>query len=200
LPPAALGVNIREADYAGVGGDSAAAVGETLAAAAHDLGAPVIALPVSRYATTSDLGAIRACLSSARPTTGVTLSDLASPDDLLSAAAKCRAVVTGSYHAAVYALSQGVPAVCLTRSSYYDAKFAGLRALFPEACQVVSLAAEDRAHILRSAITQAWDLPPAARAAALEAAGRQRAAGREAYADFRAAADRATAPNALASR
>jgi polysaccharide pyruvyl transferase WcaK-like protein len=196
----ALGVNIREADYAGVGGDSAATVGDCLVAAAHDLSAPIIALPVSRYPTTSDLGAIGACLRSARPMTDVTLADLSSPDALAAAVAKCRAVVTGSYHAAVFALSQGIPTVCLTRSSYYEAKFAGLRALFSESCRVVSLAAEDSAQDLRSAIAQAWDLPPAARSAALAAAERQRAAGREADADFRVNIDRARAVHAPASR
>jgi polysaccharide pyruvyl transferase WcaK-like protein len=196
----ALGVNIRAADYAGVGADSAATIGESVVAAAQGLGAPIIALPVSRYPTTSDLGAITACLRSARETTSVTLADLSSPDELLSAAAGCRSVVTGSYHAAVYALSQGVPAVCLTRSSYYDAKFAGLSALFPETCQVVSLAAQDAAQLVRSAIARTWYLPSAARSAALEAAQRQRAAGREAYAEFRAGVDRASAVHARAPR
>jgi polysaccharide pyruvyl transferase WcaK-like protein len=196
----ALGVNIREADYAGVGGDFAATIGESLVAAAHDLGAPIIALPVSRYRTTSDLDAIAACLRSAREMVSVTLADLSSPDELLAAAARCRSVVTGSYHAAVYALSQGVPAVCLTRSPYYDAKFAGLSALFPEACQVVSLAAQDAAQLVRSAIARAWDLPLASRSAALEAAQRQRAAGREAYAEFRSSVDRASDVHAPASR
>jgi polysaccharide pyruvyl transferase WcaK-like protein len=196
----ALGVNIREADYAGIGGDSTAIIGESLMAAARDLGAPIIALPVSRYPTTSDLDAIGACLRAGLPTTDVTLADLPLPADLASAAVRCRAIVTGSYHAAVFALSQGVPAVCLTGSSYYDAKFAGLSALFPEACQVISLAAQDPSHVLRSAIARAWDLPPAARSAALEAAERQRAAGREAYADFRATVDLANAAHAPASR
>ena len=196
----ALGVNIREAEYAGIAGDSAATIGDCLIAAAQELGAPIIALPVSRYPTTSDLGAISACLRSARPPTDVTLADLSSPADLASAAAKCRAVVTGSYHAAVYALAQGVPAVCLTKSSYYDAKFAGLSSLFPDACQVVSLATRDSDRHVRSAIAHAWDLSPAARSAALEAAAQQRAAGRDAYAAFRLSVDRASALHAPASR
>jgi colanic acid/amylovoran biosynthesis protein len=92
--------------------------------------------------------------------------------------------VTGSYHAAVFGLAQGVPAVCLTRSRYYDAKFAGLQALFPEACSVVSLDESDFAGRLRAVIEQAWQLPGTVRAAARNAAAGQRAAGRDAYARF----------------
>jgi len=77
-----------------------------------------------------------------------------------------------------------VPSVCLTRSRYYDAKFAGLRALFPEACSVVSLDEPGFAVRLRAAIDQAWQLPVAVRAAAGDAAAGQRAAGRAAYARF----------------
>ena len=40
-------------------------------------------------------------------------------DDVLTAIADCRVVVTGSYHAAVFALSMGVPAVGLAASRYY---------------------------------------------------------------------------------
>ena len=79
----------------------------------------------------------------------------------------------------------GVPAVCLTRSAYYDAKFAGLRTLFPGACLVVSLDQPDLAGRLGRAINQAWHLPAQARDDARKAAAGQRQAGREAYARFR---------------
>lgn len=181
----ALGVNIRAADYSGIGTEWADAIGGSILAAAQELGAPVIALPVSRYPTTSDLDTISDCLRTRHPATEVTLADLSSPAELAFASARCRAVVTGSYHAAVYALGQGVPAVCLTRSPYYDAKFAGLSALFPETCQVVALAARDSADLLRSAIRRAWDIPSAGRRAAKNSVAQQLAAGREAYAEFR---------------
>lgn len=40
---------------------------------------------------------------------------------------RCRHVVTGSYQAAVLALAQGIAAVGLTRSPYYDARLLGQR-------------------------------------------------------------------------
>jgi polysaccharide pyruvyl transferase WcaK-like protein len=190
----ALGVNIRASGYANIDPACLTLVGDLLLQAAKALEAPVVALPVSRYPADADLGAIRALLrprhggpGHGRP--GVVLRDLATPQDLITAAAGCRAIVTGSYHAAVFGLAQGVPAVCLTKSPYYDAKFAGLRALFPSACFVVSLARPDIAAPLRGAIEQAWHLPNPAREAARDAAARQRRAGRRAYAQFREAVE-----------
>lgn len=185
----ALGFNIRAADYSGIGRDAAAAIGTCVVGVAHELGAPIVGLPVSRYATTSDLAVIGECLERRQTSSEVALADLSSPAELMSASAQCRAVVTGSYHAAVYGLAQGVPAVCLSKSRYYDAKFAGLCALFPETCQVVSLTHHDPAGPLRRAIVRAWQLPAAARSAACDAAARQRASGHSAYEGFRLSVD-----------
>ena len=185
----ALGLSMRVSDYAGVDQEIAAAVAGLVVQAAGAFRAPIVALPVSRYPVGSDLAALRALLRPEGSPADIVLDDLDSPEALATAAARCRVIVTGSYHAAVFGLARGVPAVCLTRSSYYDAKFAGLSALFPGACFVVSLDQPDFADCLRRAIDQAWHLPASARAAARDAAARQRQAGREAYAQFRSAVE-----------
>jgi polysaccharide pyruvyl transferase WcaK-like protein len=185
----ALGFNIRAADYSGIGREASATIGQGVVAAARELRAPIIGLPISRYAGSSDLAAISECLERGQPGIDAALADLASPTELMSAAASCRAVVTCSYHAAVYALAQGVPAVCLSKSRYYDAKFAGLSALYPQACQVISLADHKAARRLRQAILVAWFLPAGIRSAARDAAARQRTSGRAAYERFRLSTD-----------
>lgn len=181
----ALGVNVRVSGYAGVDPAAAAAVGDLVLDAAAALQAPVVGLPVSRYAADADVVALRALLQRGQRRIDVTMSDIESPGALIAAAASCRVVVTGSYHAAVFGLAQGVPAVCLTKSSYYEAKFGGLRAQFPGGCFVVPLDAPDYAAGLVTAIRLAWHLPAPARAAARDAAVRLREAGRAAYAQFR---------------
>ena len=200
-PPAgrALGFSMRVSAYAGVDSATAEAIRAPVLRAAEDHGAPIVGLPVSRYPVHGDLDALRTLLQAERSQTRIALNDLAAPGDLVTAAACCRAVVTGSYHAAVFGLAQGVPAVCLTRPRYYDAKFAGLAALFPGACFIVPLDQPDLAGRLRQAIDQAWDLPAPARAAAREAAARQRQAGREAYARFREAVEKRPAIPATAA-
>jgi len=182
----ALGVNVRVSGYAGVEPATAAAVGDLVLEAAAALQAPIVGLPVSRYAADADIAALRAVFNRASHSAGIVLNDIASPEALLSAAARCRAIVTGSYHTAVFGLAQGVPAVCLTKSSYYEAKFGGLRALFPGACFGVPLDAPDYATQLSAAIQQAWRLPDSTRATTRDTAVRLRDAGRAVYAQFRA--------------
>jgi colanic acid/amylovoran biosynthesis protein len=101
--------------------------------------------------------------------------------------------VTGSYHVAVFALAQGILAICLTKSTYYDGKFSGLKSPFPEACFVIPLAADDFISQPSGAIKEAWDLPIHTRAAAREAALAQRAAGRKVCHGFRAAVENSQA-------
>jgi polysaccharide pyruvyl transferase WcaK-like protein len=189
----ALGINVRVAGYAGVDPAVAAAVGDVTLKAAGTLRAPVVALPVSRYGADADLDAIRAMLDPEHPRTDVELRDLATPKDLIAAAARCRAIITGSYHTAVFGLAQGVPTVCVTNSSYYDAKFAGLRALYPRICFATALDRPDFAGHLRAAISRAWRHPGPARDTARDATMRLRDAGRAAYAQFRDVVEGTTA-------
>lgn len=58
---------------------------------------------------------------------------------LLRAIGKCRLVICTSYHCAVLALAQGIPAICLYRTDYYQAKFNGLCDLFPQGCRRIDL-------------------------------------------------------------
>ena len=204
-----LGVNLRVSGYAGVDQVTAASVASVVRTVAAELRADLVGLPVSRYATAADAGALRelwpgqsrpgsapAGQSPARPPRPVgspgghlAMDDLTTPEDLVTAIAQCRAVITGSYHAALFSLAAGVPAVCLTKSPYYDAKFGGLAALFPGACRTVSLGGPEAAARLKAAVREAWQLPPAARAAAAATAAALRDAGRQAYAQFRLAVE-----------
>jgi colanic acid/amylovoran biosynthesis protein len=52
------------------------------------------------------------------------------PDVVIQAASTCRIVITASYHAAVFALSQGIPVIALIKSKYYEEKFLGLQKEF----------------------------------------------------------------------
>jgi colanic acid/amylovoran biosynthesis protein len=186
----ALGLNMRVASYAGVDPAIAGQVGDVVSRSASSLGVPIAAIPVSRNQSDSDVRALRDLLRSRDPQVDVIIEDLATPEELAGATARCRTIVTGSYHAAVFALGQGVPAVCITRSTYYDGKFAGLRELFPDTCSVVSLLDRYFADRLDAAIMQRWHTTSESRATAREAGANQRAAGREAYRQFRIAAEK----------
>jgi colanic acid/amylovoran biosynthesis protein len=162
----ALGVNLRVTGYTGVSHATARTVAKAIGESAD--GGQVIALPVSRYATQNDLESTGAACRSA----GIRIEshDLRHPDELASQAARCRAVVTTSYHAGVFALAQGIPAVCLSNSSYYDAKFEGLRQFFPDTCTTVSLHESNLEQRLRIALNEAAEIGPAKRLATWEQA------------------------------
>jgi polysaccharide pyruvyl transferase WcaK-like protein/GT2 family glycosyltransferase len=179
----ALGVSVRVSGYSGVDTAAAAAICDLVIDMAAEYGAPVVGLPVSRYAP--DAAVLRALFQDRNGDAHIVLEDIASPQALASAAAECRTIVTGSYHAAVFGLAQGVPAVCLTKSEYYYAKFSGLQALFPGACFVVSLHDPDSAFRLRSAVQEAWHLHAPVRTTATDTALQLRNVGREAYKEFR---------------
>ncbi len=76
---------------------------------------------------------------------------------LLRATARCRVVIAGSYHAAVFALGQGKPAICLARSEYYQRKFAGLADLFPEGCLIPDFSSPHAFDELAHHLQRLWD-------------------------------------------
>jgi polysaccharide pyruvyl transferase WcaK-like protein len=184
----ALGLSVRVSGYAGVDLATAKALGKLTLETAGTLNAPIVALPVSRHAADAEI--LRALLGPVRPQAGPVVRDLKSPEALIASVARCRAIVTGSYHAAVFGLAQGIPAVCISGSSYYDAKFGGLRALFPDACTVLTPGRPSFPTCLNAAIGHAWSLPDATRIAAKDAAVRLRDVGRETYAQFRSQVDK----------
>lgn len=187
----ALGLSVRVSGYAGVSLATARAVGDVTMETAAALNAPIVALPVSRHA--ADAEVLRALLRPQQAETGPAVNDLASPEALIAAVSRCRVIVTGSYHAAVFGLAQGVPAVCFSKSAYYDAKFGGLKALFPDACLVLSPDTPDFPRCLHAAIKHAWSLPDSTRSAARDAAVRLRDVGRETYTQFRVKAEKTAA-------
>jgi polysaccharide pyruvyl transferase WcaK-like protein len=152
-----IGLNVRVAFYSEVDQSIASQAVAITSESASRRGVTTLALPVSRYKGASDLDFIRTpgCGREGNAA-GQESTDLRTPEELVERAARCRLVVTGSYHAAVFALAAGVPAVCITKSRYYDLKFEGLGAQFPGGCHIVRPGPDFR-HDLSEAIDLAWD-------------------------------------------
>lgn len=177
----AIGVNVRVASYAGTRDIVLGQVRRILVSASERLEAPLLPIPIAFHEGAPDVGALRALLAGAGPEEdgGATLR---TPEAILAQVRRCRIVVTGAYHAAVFALGQGIPAVCLDGSSYYHAKWEGLVDLFGDGCRVVSLADPQWEAHLAGAVESAWTEAGAVRGRLLEAAARQVEAGRRASA------------------
>ncbi|MBE7554317.1 MAG: polysaccharide pyruvyl transferase family protein [Anaerolineales bacterium] len=70
---------------------------------------------------------------------------------------RCRVVVAGAFHAAVFALAQGIPAIGLVRTKEYSIKFGGLVDQFSPGCQLLSMDDEQLPEKLAEAIAKAWE-------------------------------------------
>jgi polysaccharide pyruvyl transferase WcaK-like protein len=177
----AIGVNVRISGSAALPGS----VLMSMRSALHELGrsvaAELIAVPiVHRREGTDDARHIAPLLEGYR--VGDAVPDLDTPEAVIAAVGRCRLVVTGAYHAAVFALSQGIPAVCLPTNAYTGNKFDGLAGQFPGGVQIVPLNAPGLSASLRAALSSAWEAAPDLRASLLDAATRQITAAQDAYA------------------
>ena len=170
-----LGVNLRIARYSGVQPVMVASVGVVVREAALRHHAETVPIPISWHPREADAAVIER-LVGARGEPNAT--DMAHAADRVR---RCRVVVTGSYHAAVFALAQGVPAIGLTSSRYYDGKFVGLREQFEDDFPIVRLDDTAFAASLSAAIDHAWDSADEARPRLLRLAERQVEQGRAAY-------------------
>jgi polysaccharide pyruvyl transferase WcaK-like protein len=175
-----LGINLRVASYAEIDGPILASVREAVQHAARSLDVPLVPLPISRYQGEADHLALSELLAGYNET----LDGGASIDTahkVIDQIGMCRAVATGSYHPAVFALALGVPVVGLARSQYYIDKFQGLAHQFGVGCEVILLDTPDLESKIATAIERAWCSAETVRPQLLAAAARQVELQRAAY-------------------
>lgn len=156
-----IGVCLRVADYSKVTAAAQETLGKVVRARSAALDAGLIPLIISEYASEDRISTLP-LLSGAervRPPVGRG----ADAHDVARQVARCRVLVTSAYHLAVFALSQGIPAVAITASEYYDDKFHGLAGMFGAGLRVVHLDDSDLSEQLTGAITELWDGAPALR-------------------------------------
>ena len=108
-------------------------------------------------------------------------ASLQTPADVMRQVGRCRLVITGSYHAGVFALSQGVPVIGLAKSDYYVAKFEGLADQFGCGCDTVPLNQTALKQDLLDKTSRLWKAAGALRPRLLQAAEKQIAQGQQAY-------------------
>jgi colanic acid/amylovoran biosynthesis protein len=167
-------------DYAAISDDVAAGLAATLRDAAGQLGAEMRAVAISAVPGEEDRLALQHVLgdavgSDADGAVGTSV------EDVIESIARCRVVVTGSYHAAVFALAMGVPAIGLAASRYYEDKFLGLAEQFGPGFDVVLLSGPTAGADLGDLVVAAWRRAPDTRPSLQVAAQRQVDLGHAAY-------------------
>ncbi len=179
-----LGVNIRVATGARVDSSLLSELRPLLHRLARQHRATLVPLPISNHLDgTRDPDVLRELLRGfdALGDTSDCGDRIDTTDAILEQTARCRVVITGAYHAAVFALSQGIPTVCIARSPYVLDKMHGLADLFGQGCRVIELDAPNCLDALTAATSDVWDAADELRPSLLDAARTQVALGHEAY-------------------
>jgi colanic acid/amylovoran biosynthesis protein len=178
-----IGVNLRLAPYSQAGSSLVERVRLPLRQAASTYGASLVPVPIAIDDETSDARAIRLLIDGyERPADAEQYLD--TPLKVIKQVGRCRVVVAGSYHAAVFAMAQGISTVCLAKSEYYVDKFMGLADQFGAGCKVIMLDDARLSEKLQSAVEDAWRQAEGVRPLLLDAAVRQIEASRAAYYTF----------------
>jgi len=179
-PGRGLGVGLRFGASATVNDDEV----ERLRPILHDFArrhhVPLIPLPIAIQAYTRDDLAIKRVLSGFDEESdgGKTLD---SPLKVIKQVGRCRVVVTGAYHAAVFALGQGIPVISLAKSAYFSGKLLGLEDQFGAGCQTILLNEPGWPEKLRESIEIAWQNADTLRETLQAATRRQIDLSRESY-------------------
>ncbi len=174
-----IGICLRTSGYSPVSHTAQAALARTLQASAQDFQAGLVPVLISDYRSEdrrSTLPLLHGFRAAKRP-----LGRFARPQDVARQVGTCRVLVTGAYHAAVFALTQGIPVIALSTSRYYDDKFLGLADMFGTGLELVDTETEDLQDRLSTAVREAWEQAPEVRPALRTAAEHQVAASRHGF-------------------
>ena len=165
-----IGVNLRLAHYAGVTSQMLSIVRDVVQGFARSKSAQLLPVPISQY--DADNESIKQLLEGYSDNSDGGAS-LDTPIKVIEQIGRCRLVVTGSYHAGVFALSQGIPVVGLAKSVYYQDKFKGLAEQFGTGCAVLLLDDPQLQDNLQTEIKQLWELAPKLKTSLLKSAQQQ---------------------------
>ncbi len=178
-----LGVNLRVAGYTGITAEMIGTIRNAMLQISRALNADLLGLPIFISETEeypSDSAVLNE-LDAASWGSKTKQHQPQFPAEIIDRISECRIVVTGSYHVAVFALSQGVPALCLANSEYYESKFHGLADMFGTGIEVICLSDHDFQRQLIDRSFEIWRQAETFRPPLLHAAEQQIGAGKLAY-------------------
>jgi polysaccharide pyruvyl transferase WcaK-like protein len=137
-----LAVNVRRGFYAQEHGDHLAVIARLVSSIAKRLGLAVGFVPISRNVVDSDIHSgqeLAKWIDPAVPYSVIGSPDL-TPDLVKGVLGQAFGAVGVSYHFCTFALSSGVPAVCIHAGNYYGQKAEGLRRFWDDDRLAVPLA------------------------------------------------------------
>jgi polysaccharide pyruvyl transferase WcaK-like protein len=184
-----IGANLRISFYSHVNREQINQIGKIFQKSANKHKSRIMPLPVSFYNNESDSEIITQMIPAKYLVKENMKQDNCTPQTIIEKVSSCRVVVTGSYHPAVFALSQGIPVIALAKSQYYKNKFLGLAHQFGYGCETIFLDDNDFSSKVSYWIDYFWDAANQLRPFLIKAAERQIASSRDAYRFFFDAAE-----------
>lgn len=175
-----IGVNLRNASYAALRADTVEIVRDVLLKHAARWRTELVGIPIRQAGENSDLQTLQHLLPASKPPAAASET----PPHVIEKISACRIVVTGSYHAAVFALAQGIPSVAIELSPYYAAKFHGLAEQFGEGCAVLSGHDPKFSQKLNETVARLWQRAGILRQDLRAVAAKQIRLGEKAYAEI----------------
>ena len=178
-----IGFNFRLANYSETTREEADTVRDAVSISSTRCDAAVVPVPISRQPWEDDLESFQKLFPAGTAGSGIASIPI-TPAATIRIVSDCRVVVTSSYHAGVFALSQGIPVLAVAKSQYYIDKFQGLGDQFGRGVRIVSVNKFDTA-VMVASIEELWHGAPGMRAELLTAARAQIEKGREFYRSLR---------------
>ena len=174
-----IGLNLRISGYSNISDGHITMLKHALCNFLQERGITSHAIPISYYPTENDAAQTSQLLNNSPHFDATIPND--EPESIIDKIAECRLVVTASYHAGVFALSQGIPVIGLAKTKYYEHKFEGLASVFGRGCEVVSLDTPGFTEMLARLLGDFYDNASKMRDSLLESAKTQIAVGRGLY-------------------
>ena len=162
-----IGLNVRICNYAGFRAEDAQRVARVVGEFAVRMDSPIEPIVVTTNSGEADDAALDGIGA-----TSISGRQACDDGGLINSIATCRVIVTGSYHAAVFALAQGIPAIGIIASDYYLHKFTGLADFFGRGCTLFRVHGEGD-DALDAMVASHWESAPQLRDELRRAAARQ---------------------------
>ena len=175
-----IGINVRAAYYSGIDLNVLNPIKNALTRVAVGVNANLIPIPISFHDFDSDIKTSKILLGEHNKEIQG-LKEIDTPKKVIKQISRCKVVLTGSYHGAVFSLAQGVPVIGLAKSQYYVQKFEGIADQFGTGCEIVNLNECKDFTIIGDQIRKQWELSEQLRPKLLASARKQLEAGNKAY-------------------
>lgn len=176
-----IGFSLRYADYSSINNSDCRRISQILTQLGRTFSSDLVPVPISfnDWEDDSKVAGIVAGQEAQKKA-----SKLDEPSLLVTQAGKCRIMISGTYHSAVFALAQGIPTVCLYKTPYYRFKMKGLESLFPSGCTAIDLSQDKSYETIFNVAQNFWSKAHLIRPNLLESARIQIESSRGFYADF----------------